>query len=82
MESKNLVGWNIRRIRIQKGLTVHDLASALPPSAILCAGEVAEIELRTRKVYDFELLGISKALGVSIESLFATPQKNVRKSTK
>ena len=82
MESKNLVGWNIRRIRIQKGLTVHDLASALPPSAILCAGEVAEIELRTRKVYDFELLGISKALGVSIESLFLTTRKKVGKSRK
>ena len=80
MESKNLVGWNIRRIRIQKGLTVHDLASALPPSAILCAGEVAEIELRTRKVYDFELLGISKVLGVSIESLFSTSQKKVKKA--
>lgn len=82
MESKNLVGWNIRRIRIAKGLTVHDLASALPPSAILCAGEVAEIELKTRKVYDFELLGISKVLGVSIESLFLTPRKKVAKSRK
>lgn len=82
MESKNVVGWNIRRIRIAKGLTVHDLASALPPSAILCAGEIAEIELRTRKVYDFELLGISKALGVSIESLFLTPRKKVAKSRK
>ena len=82
MESKNLVGWNIRRIRIQKGLTVHDLASALPPSAILCAGEVAEIKLRTRKVYDFELLGISKVLGVSIESLFLTTRKKVAKSRK
>ena len=82
MESKNIVGWNIRRIRIQKGLTVHQLASALPPSAILCAGEIAEIELQTRKIYDFELLGISKVLGVSIESLFVTSQKKVKKLRK
>ena len=82
MESKNIVGRQIRRIRIKKKMTVHDLASALPPSAILCAGEVAEIELRTRKVYDFELLGISKVLGVSIESLFLTPRKKVAKSQK
>ena len=82
MESKNIVGRQIRRIRIKKKMTVHDLASALPPSAILCAGEVAEIELRTRKVYDFELLGISKALGVSIESLFLTTRKKVAKSRK
>ena len=82
MESKNIVGRQIRRIRIKKKMTVHDLASALPPSAILCAGEVAEIELRTRKVYDYELLGISKALGVPIESLFLTPHKKVAKSRK
>lgn len=82
MGLKNVTGWNIRQIRIQKGMTVHQLASALPPSAILCAGEVAEIEVGTRKIYDYELLGISKALGVPIESLFPTPHKKVRKSTK
>ena len=78
MTLKNITGWNIRRFRIEKGLTVHQLASALPPSAILCAGEVAEIELRTRKVYDFELLGISKALGVPISELFGTPPRKRR----
>ena len=82
MDRKNITGWNIRRIRISKGMTVHQLASALPPSVILCAGEVAEVELQTRIIYDFELLGIAQALGVSIESLYSTPQKNVRKSTK
>ena len=82
MDRKNIVGWQIRQLRIQKGMTVAQLASALPPSAILCAGEIAEVELQTRILYDFELLGICQALGVSIESLFATPQKNVRKSTK
>ena len=78
MDRKNITGWNIRRIRIEKGLTVHQLASALPPSAILSSGEVAEIELRTRTVYDFELLGISKALGVTIKDLFATPPRKRR----
>lgn len=80
MTLKNATGWNIRRIRIQKGLTVHQLASALPSSAILSSGEVAEIEVGTRKVYDYELQAISMALGVSIERLFATPQKKVTKS--
>ena len=82
MESKNVTGWNIRRIRIAKSMTVHQVASALPQSAILSSGEVAEIELLTRKVYDYELLGISKALGVPIESLFLTPRKKVAKSQK
>ena len=31
------------------------------------------MELGIRKVYDFELLGISKALGVTIKDLFGTP---------
>lgn len=75
MESKNIVGWNIRQIRIGKGMTVHHLASALPPSAILCSGEIAEIELGTRKVYDYELLGISRVLKVSIDDLYATAQR-------
>ena len=80
MALKNIVGWNIRRIRIAKGLTVHDLASALPPSAILSAGELAEIEVRTEKIYDYEILAIAEVLKVPIDALFVTPQKKVKKS--
>ena len=82
MESKNIVGQNIRQLRIKKGLTVHQLSSALPPSAILCSGEVAEIEVGTRKVYDYELQGIARALGVTVADLFFTPRKKVPKSRK
>ena len=82
MDRKNITGWNIRRIRIAKGMTVHQLASALPPSAILSAGELAEIEVRTGRVYDYEIKAIADVLKVSIDSLFATPQKKVKKSTK
>ena len=82
MAKKNIVGWNIRQLRIQKGITLHHLESALPPSAILSSGEIAEIELGTRKVYDYELQGLSEALGVPIDELFLTPRKKVRKSPK
>lgn len=82
MESRNIVGRNIRRIRIGKGMTVHQVASALPQSAILSSGEVAEIEVGTRKAYDYEVLGIAEALGVPVVALFLTPQKNVKKSTR
>lgn len=78
MDRKNIVGWQIRQLRIQKGMTVAQLASALPPSAILCAGEIAEVELQTRKIYDLELLGISRALGVRISELFGTPRRKRR----
>ena len=80
MESKNVVGRNIRRIRIAKGLTVHQVASALPQSAILGAGELAEIEVGTEKVYDYEIQAIADALKVPIDALFVTPRKKVGKT--
>ena len=82
MTSKNIVGRQIRRIRIARGMTVHQLASALPTSAILSSGEVAEIEVGTRKVYDYEIQGIARALEVTVADLFLTPQTKVKKSTK
>ena len=82
MTSKNVTGWQIRRFRIAKGMTVHQLASALPPSAILSAGELAEIEVRTEKIYDYEIQAIADVLKVPIDALFATPQKNVKKARK
>ncbi len=80
MDRKNVTGWRIRQLRIKKGLTVHQLASALPPTAILSAGEIAEIEVGTGRVYDYEILAISKTLGVSIDALFITPRKKVPKT--
>ena len=82
MESKNVVGRNIRRIRIAKGLTVHQVASALPQSAILGAGELAEIEVGTEKVYDYEIQAIADALKVPIDALFVTPRRKVPKTPK
>lgn len=82
MTSKNITGWNIRQIRIAKGMTVHQLASALPTSAILSSGEVAEIEVGTRKAYDYEIQGIARALGVTVADLFLTPHKKVTKTPK
>ncbi len=70
---KNIIGWQIRRIRIQRGLTVHQLSSALPNSSSLSSEELAQVELGTRKIYDHELLAISQVFGVSIEELYATP---------
>ena len=69
---KNILGWQIRRIRIQKGLTVNQLSSALPASSPLTSEEIAGIELGTRKVFDHEIQALSKALKVSIEDLYAS----------
>ncbi len=75
MALKNILGWQIRRIRIQKGLTVHQLSSALPPSSPLTSEEIAGIELGTRKVFDHEIMGFSQVLKVSVENLYATPPR-------
>lgn len=82
MEPKNVVGRNIRRIRIKKGMTVHQLAAALPSSAILGAGELAEIEVGTGKVYDYEIQAIADALKVPIDALFLTPRRKVARTPK
>ena len=75
MAIMNLTGWNIRRIRIEKGMTVNQLSSALPKSSPLTSEMIGQIELANRKLYDQELLAISKVLGVSIEDLYATSPK-------
>ena len=69
---KNIIGWQIRRIRIRRGMTVNQLSSALPALSPLTSEEIAGIELGTRKVFDHEIQALSKVLKVSIEDLYAT----------
>lgn len=69
---KNIIGWQIRCIRIQRGMTANQLSSALPPSSPLTSEEIAGIELGTRKVFDHEIQAISEVLKVSVEDLYAT----------
>jgi len=76
MSSKNITGWNIRRIRIEKGLTVAQLSSALPTSSFLSCEELIRVELRNRTIHDHELWAISQALGVSVDDLYRVPSGN------
>ena len=78
MESKNIVGWQIRRFRIAKGLTVDQLASALPKSSPLSSEELAQMELGTRRVLDYQILAISEILRIPISDLFGTPPRKRR----
>ena len=70
MSSKNVTGWNIRRIRIEKGLTVAQLSSALPTPSFLSCEELIQVELCNRKVYDHELWAICQVLKVPVSGLF------------
>ena len=72
MALKNIIGWQIRHFRIQRGMTANQLSSALPASSPLTSEEIAGIELGTRKVFDHEIQALSAVLKVSIEDLYAT----------
>lgn len=78
MESKNLIGWQLRRFRIAKGLTVDQLAAALPRSSPLSSEELAQMELGTRIILDYQILAISEILRIPISDLFATPPRKRR----
>ena len=69
---KNMVGHNVKRIRIEKGLSQQALSAKLELLAIyVCRGSISRIEDKQRTVTDIELYGIAKVLGVSIDELYA-----------
>jgi transcriptional regulator with XRE-family HTH domain len=68
---KNLVGHNVRRLRLERGLSQQALSAQLELLAIyICRGSISRIEDRSRTVTDIELYGLSSVLGVSIADLF------------
>lgn len=74
----NATGWQIRKFRIAKSLTINQLASLLPKSSPLSSEEIAQIELGTRKIFDYQIQAISQVLGVSLSDLFGTPSRKRR----
>lgn len=69
MSLKNVTGWNIRRIRLQKGLTIHQVSSALPTQSFLSSEELIQVELRNRTIHDHELWAICQILKVPVSEL-------------
>lgn len=68
---KNMVGDNVRKFRIEKGMSQQALSAKLELMAIyVCRGSISRIEDKQRTVTDIELYGIAKALGVSIDELY------------
>ena len=63
---KNLIG--------SKKMSQQELSNKLETLAIyICRGSISRIEDKSRTVTDIELYGLSKVLGVSIDSLFEYP---------
>lgn len=70
-ELNNIIGGNVKRLRIEKKMSQKELSNRLETYAIyVCRGSISRLESRERTVTDFELKALSEILGVSIYDLF------------
>lgn len=68
---KNMVGSQVRKLRVERGWSQQTLSDKLETLAIyICRGSISRIEDKQRTVTDIELYGLAEILGVPIESLF------------
>jgi transcriptional regulator with XRE-family HTH domain len=69
--AQNIIGGNIKKLRIEKGLSQKQLSDKLEIEAVyICRGSISRIESGERTVSDIEILGLSIVLETSIERLF------------
>ena len=69
----NLVGDQVKKLRIAKKMSQQQLSNKLEMLAIyICRGSISRIEDKQRTVTDIELYGLAKVLGVPITDLFDT----------
>jgi transcriptional regulator with XRE-family HTH domain len=67
---QNIVGNNIKKYRLELGMSQKELSDRLETYAIyICRGSISRIESHERTVTDFELRAMAKVLNVSIEDL-------------
>lgn len=67
---KNVSGDRIREARLKRRLTQEDLAAKLQIEGVIMERDsVSRMEIGTRFVMDYELMVLSKVLGVSLQWL-------------
>ncbi len=67
----NIVGNQVRKLRIERKMSQQTLSNKLEMMAIyICRGSISRIEDKQRTVTDIELYGLAEVLGVSIQELF------------
>ena len=72
-EKKNIVGGNVRKFRIARGMSQQQVADRLELLAIyICRGSISRVEDRTRTVTDIELYGFAQIFKVSVQELMET----------
>ncbi len=71
-DMKNLIGGNLKRIRVGLGMSQQELAAKLELLGVyVCRGSVSRIEDYSRTVTDIELYAIADVLGVDISELYS-----------
>ena len=67
----NIVGHNIKRLRILNGMSQKELSEKLETLAVyVCRGSISRIEENKRTITDIELKGFADVFNVSIDKLF------------
>lgn len=67
----NIVGHNIKRLRILNGMSQRELSEKLETLAVyVCRGSISRIEENKITVTDIELKGFANVFNVPIDKLF------------
>ena len=71
MKKRNLVGANLKKIRLNNGLSQEQLIAQLNLLGLdLDRTSLSRIENQNREVYDYELVYFSKALKINLIDLY------------
>ena len=71
-EKKNLIGANLKKLRIKAGMSQQELSNKLELQGVyVCRGSVSRIEDFSRTVTDIELFALATALGVAPDELYS-----------
>ncbi len=69
-QSKNLIGDNVKKYRLEKKMSQQNLSDRLETLGVyICRGSISRIEDKARTVTDIELCGLAQILGVSVLDL-------------
>ena len=75
MNTRNIIGNNIKKIRIDNNLTQEQLTAKLQVNGLdIDRPMLSKIESKKREVLDYEIKAIAEALTVPIQSLFDTKE--------
>ena len=70
-EKKNLIGGNLKKLRIKLKVSQQELSNKLELLGVyVCRGSISRIEDYSRTVTDIELFAIAEVLGVDPKELY------------